>query len=192
MSLDNSIMADIVRYSLKTGEFKLSSGKTSNLYFNIHALLFKSSVFQPLISLISNKILLGEHTYIGGISTGSVPILGALAAHRDAKLKQRFFFVRKNPSTTGMIIEGCNFDKMKKEDSIVLIDDVATTGKTLWKNISLINKLSGRSGRSSIKKVFVVFDRQEGAKNFLADKGVELQYFFNRQNYEFYLQKKEK
>ena len=54
--------------------------------------------------------------------------------------------------------------------NVVIVEDVSTTGGSLLKAISAIQDNAG-----IVKKAFVVVDRNEGAIENFADKGLELE-----------------
>ncbi|MCA9400943.1 MAG: orotate phosphoribosyltransferase, partial [Candidatus Omnitrophica bacterium] len=78
------------------------------------------------------------------------------------------FIIRKAAKGHGKqnLIEG---PKLQAGQKVVIIDDVATTGKAFLHSIDVLTEL----GIEVIKAVCIV-DRGEGAKEAVAEKGVEL------------------
>ncbi|MCM8781099.1 MAG: orotate phosphoribosyltransferase, partial [Candidatus Omnitrophica bacterium] len=57
--------------------------------------------------------------------------------------------------------------------NVILIDDVATTGKALIEAKSALDELGVK-----VKKAIVIVDRQEGARQNLAKAGIKLESIF--------------
>jgi len=144
---------------------KLSSGKTSRYYVDVRAVTTLPEGAK-LAAKIMGKMI-GPVDAVGGPILGAVPILGALAALEN----YRTFIVRKEPKKHGLgkWIEGCLGKK------VAIIDDVATTGRSLIRAIQIINDLSPWT---EITKVVVLVDRQEGAQKKLAKHGYQLMSVF--------------
>jgi len=82
--------------------------------------------------------------------------------------------VRKTPKLHGMSrqIEG---PALKKTDSVILVDDVATTGQALIEAKKALDKIGVK-----VIKAIVIVDRGEGAKGNLAGEGLKLESIFSR------------
>lgn len=140
----------------------LSSGKISNYYIDVRKISLKSEGAFLIANSLWQELKKEKCTYIGGPTLGADPILSALAYHAYLDKKPiKTFIVRKKPKKYGQnkLIEG---PKLKKGSKVIVIDDVATTGKSL---LDAIKKL--KSLKVSVKKAFVVVDREEGAKKAL-------------------------
>jgi orotate phosphoribosyltransferase len=83
------------------------------------------------------------------------------------------FIIRKAPKPHGkqQQIEG---PALKKGDRVVLIDDVATTGKAFVQSIDVLAALGVR-----VSKAVCIVDRHEGAREAIAAKGCELVSIFD-------------
>lgn len=136
--------------------FKLASGRMSKFYVNC-----KSTILYPRGMYLTGHLIfdvvkdLGIDG-IGGLQFGACPISDAVAYTSELK-KQciKSFSIRKELKDHGIInwIEG----DMVPGESVVIIDDVATTGGSTIKAIERARK----SGLEVIKVVILV-DRQEG------------------------------
>ena len=106
---------------------------------------------------------------IGGPTLGADPMVGAIASLSHQLNKPvNTFIIRKAPKAHGkqQQIEG---PLLKNNAKIVLIDDVATTGKAFVESIEVLAKM----GIKPVKAICLV-DRQEGAREALAQLGCSL------------------
>jgi orotate phosphoribosyltransferase len=110
---------------------------------------------------------------IGGPTLGADPMVGAIAClSHQAGRPINTFIIRKQPKAHGKQrqVEG---PLLKEGSSVVIIDDVATTGKAFVEAIEVLHKLNIK-----IKKAICVIDRCEGALEALAKYKVPLQSIF--------------
>jgi len=98
---------------------------------------------------------------VGGPTLGAVPIVTGLL-FRGAK---RGFFVRSQPKRTGETIEG----EVKEGESVLLIEDVVTSGQSLFKACEAVLDKGARVGMA-----ITVLDREEGATQLMGQCGVPL------------------
>jgi orotate phosphoribosyltransferase len=112
---------------------------------------------------------------VGGPTLGADPIVGAIAVLSHLKnLPLKTFIVRKNAKDHGTKrqIEG---PALKKNSRVILVDDVATTGKAL-----IESRQSLRQGGIRVIEAIVIVDRNEGARENLAKAGLKLKAIFSR------------
>jgi len=100
---------------------------------------------------------------------GADPMVGAVGAVsflEGAPVKT--FIIRKEPKGhgKGKMVEG---PELTAADRIVVIDDVATTGKAFIHSIDAL----AQDGLKPVACVCII-DRQDGAREALAARGVEL------------------
>lgn len=160
--------------TFKRGEFTLSSGKRSRIYFDM-----KATMMHPEGAALCAKLLLAElgsfdADYIGGLEMGAVPLLGTIAAYSfDKGQPLPAIFVRKKPKEhgTALMIEG--LDDQGGESlagkRVVLVDDVATSGGSIIKAVDRIVAAGGQ-----VSDAIVILDREEGAAACLTAAGVRL------------------
>lgn len=156
------------RDSLRTGEFKLASGRTSHYYVDGRAVTLSAEGAE----LIAHGTLDQLKAYpqvqaIGGLTMGADPIVGAalaLAAAFDRR-DLKGFLVRKETKAhgTGKLIEG----PLKPGMTVAIVDDVATTGGSSLQAIAAVEAFG-----CAVACVIVVLDRLEGAAQAFADRGV--------------------
>ena len=147
----------------------LSSGKESDYYFDARRVTL-SAAGAYLCGKIILDMVKDEHVdAIGGPTLGADPMVGAIASlsHQMNKPVDTFI-IRKAPKAHGkqQQIEG---PLLKDNAKIILIDDVATTGKAFVESIEVLAKM----GNKPVKAICIV-DRQEGAAAALAKLGCPL------------------
>ena len=155
--------------ALKKGRFVLSSGKISNYYLDGRIITLTPEGAYLVAGIILELIKNRDIDAVGGPTLGADPIVGAVAClSHTRKISLKTFIVRKAAKTHGMQrrIEG---PALKKGDKVILLDDVATTGGSLIEAKRALAKLG-----VSVKKVIVIVDRGEGAKENLAKAGLSL------------------
>jgi len=154
-SLLNILHKESFRYDPAHG-FKLSSGKTSDVYIDAKTTSLYSEAMIPLGEVIFEKIKDLNADGIGGLTHGADPIAYAAALTSNLKGKLlNVFVIRKEPKKHGLmkLIEG----PLEKGAKVVIVDDVVTTGGS---TITAIKR--AKEAGFEIKKVVVLIDRQEG------------------------------
>ena len=158
---------ELIRLIKKEAFFKqkvvLASGRTSNFYIDIRRISLTSKGAFLIANLLWEKLKDEKFDAVGGLTLGADPILSALAYHAHTKGKSlNTFIIRKTPKKHGQnrLIEG---PILKKGSSVILVDDVATSGGSLVDSIKKLKSL-----KLKVVKAFVVVDRREGATRRIA------------------------
>lgn len=162
----------IAERSFRRGRFTLSSGNESSLYFNL-----KPAMMHPRGAYLSARLFLDildeeRAQYVGGLEMGVVPILGAVAAVGELEGRPvKAFFVRKQTKDHGTrdLVEGLGPGETLRERRVVVADDVATSGASIWRAAETALAAGAR-----VESALVLVDRQEGAAAFLEERGVRL------------------
>ncbi len=148
--------ADAVQY----GEFELSHGGTSEYYVDKY--LFETD--PHCLELVAEAFaeLVGD-AKLAGVALGAVP----LVAVTSVRTGNPYVIARKQAKEygTGNRIEG----RLSAGERVVVLEDVATTGRSALEAVEAL-----RDAGAVVDRVVVVVDRQEGARELLADHGVEL------------------
>ncbi|MCM8791579.1 MAG: orotate phosphoribosyltransferase [Candidatus Omnitrophica bacterium] len=152
---------------------RLSSGRISNYYFDLRRITLSSEGSYLIAELVLDFIRKRKFSTIGGPTLGADPILGAillLSYFKDLSLKA--FIVRKSIKLHGLMrqIEG---PILTRNDKILLIDDVATSGSSLVESAKVL-----RDKNIKVDSAFVILDRQEGAEKNLKRIGIKLYSIF--------------
>lgn len=114
---------------LKKGDFTLSSGKKSNLYFDIKGLMLDpvgaplvAEEFEKLITLGNDEVK--RIIVLGGLELGAA-LLAPLMAYRGFQT----FVVRKKKKGYGL--DEMLIGRLAWGSQVMLIDDVITTGNSI-------------------------------------------------------------
>jgi orotate phosphoribosyltransferase len=149
---------------IKFGKFTLSSGKESDYYVDMKRAVTDPEILSKVAEIISEKIGGLGVDKVAGPALGAVPIATAISL--TAKLPLLMIRKEKKGYGTSKLIEG----DLEEGDSVVLVEDVTTTGKSLLKAIDAIE-----TNKGIVKRAFVVVDRSEGALENFKNKGIELE-----------------
>ena len=159
-------------YAYKKGEFKLSSGKTSEHYVNCKPVTLSGRGL-TLSSLLLLKEV--ETSYVGGLTLGADPLVSgvALVSALDSRMINGLI-VRKEAKGHGTkaYIEGLQPPQGTK---ITVLEDVITTGGSAIKAATRL-----RDAGFVVERVVVIVDRQENkeADEFMESANLELRSLF--------------
>jgi orotate phosphoribosyltransferase len=168
--------------SVKTGDFTLASGAKSNLYVDCRVTTLDSRgavlVGQQMLALIRSEEAARsvQVNALGGLTLGADPI--SLSTAMSSSLAGeatplRCFVVRKEAKGhgRGKRIEG-NFIT---GDSVVVVDDVITTGDSTLKAIAAVEEEGAK-----VAFVVVLVDREEGGRANIEAKGYAVASLFTK------------
>ena len=159
-------------YAYKKGEFKLSSGKTSEHYVNCKPVTLSGRGL-TLSSLLLLKEV--ETDYVGGLTLGADPLVSgvALVSALDSRMVNGLI-VRKEAKGHGTqaYIEGLLPPEGTK---ITVLEDVITTGGSAIKAATRL-----RDAGYVVERVVAIVDRQEDkeADEFMESVDLELRSLF--------------
>jgi len=159
--------------ALKRGDFVLSSGKTSKYYLDGRVITLTPEGAYLVASIMLELFKDKKIDAFGGPTLGADPIVGAVALLSHIKnIPIKTFIVRKAAKEHGTArqVEG---PELKKGSRVILVDDVATTGKALIEAKLALDKL-GVAADTAI----VIVDRCEGAAENLSKEGLKLESIF--------------
>lgn len=166
-------LAKLLKKVISRGDFVLTSGKKSSVYLDASAVTLTSEGAYLIATCLWDKIKKYKFEAIGGPSIGADPIVGAVCHFCGVSGKPlKAFLIRNKAKTYGKkeLIEGPKLDEGLR---VFLIDDVATSGKSLLWAVSV-----ARACGLKISGAAVVVDREEGARNNLAKQGIKLESIF--------------
>ena len=155
--------------SVCIGQFTLTSGLTSNYYFDA-----KQTTLDAEGAYLCGKLILEtikqegiEADAIGGLTLGADPVVAAVSAVSFAE-KELYkpisaFIVRKEPKSHGTeaYIEGF---QGPATSPVVIVDDVCTTGRSTQHAIYRVEQAGYR-----VVAVIALVDRQQGGERVLRD-----------------------
>jgi orotate phosphoribosyltransferase len=151
--------ADAVRF----GEFELSHGGTSDYYVDKYLFETDPRCLKQVARAFADRLGDGETT-LAGVALGAVP----LVAVTSVETGNPYVVVRKKTKEYGTAkrVEG----RLEEGESIVVLEDIATTGRSALDAVEAL-----REAGAVVERVLVVVDREEGARERLADHGVDLE-----------------
>ena len=141
----------------------LSSGKTSDFYIDARRVTLSAEGSYLCAKLILDILKNERVDAIGGPTLGADPMLGAIGVLSfQAGKPVDTFIIRKAPKPHGkqQQIEG---PLIPEKSKVVLIDDVATTGKAFVESIEVLKKY-----HIDVAKAICLVDREQGAQEALA------------------------
>ncbi|MFC1563222.1 orotate phosphoribosyltransferase [candidate division KSB1 bacterium] len=167
----------LVERSLSFGHFVLTSGKTSDYYFDCKKVTRNSEGKFLIGNVFFHEILKldPEINGIGGLTMGADPICDAVSIVSYMKKHPiETIIVRKEPKTHGIKkdIEG-NIEDISK---VIVIDDVITTGGSTLKAIDVISNYEN----VQIVGVMILVDREEGGKENIEKRGFKVISLFKK------------
>ncbi|MDO5852019.1 MAG: orotate phosphoribosyltransferase [Methanobacteriaceae archaeon] len=146
---------------IKFGDFTLSSGKKSDYYVDMKKAITNPEILDT-VSIIITDIINNENIdKVAGPALGAVPI--ATAVSLKSNIPMLMIRKEKKGYGTSKLIEG----ELNKDDNVIIVEDVTTTGGSLLKGVHAIEDNGGH-----IKKAFVIVDRMEGAKESFEKEGI--------------------
>jgi len=167
MTNHQELTALLAQRSVRRGHFTLASGKTSEFYVDARI----TSMSPEGLSLIGPAGLQAIRATgwvvdaIGGLTLGADPIAYAISyASSLHPPSMRAFTVRKETKThgTSQLIEG----PFQKQDRVVVIEDVITTGASALRAIDAVTNAGGQ-----VQGVLTLVDREDGGRRAIEDKG---------------------
>jgi len=171
--LKSKLLALLDKEALRRGSFVLSSGKTSNYYLDGRVITLTPEGAYLVASIILEMVKDKGIDALGGPTIGADPIAGAVAALSHLKqIPLKTFIVRKTAKEHGTQrqVEG---PALKEGDSVILVDDVATSGKSLIEAKEALDRIGVKADCA-----IVIVDRCEGAAENLKKAGLKLESIF--------------
>lgn len=156
----------------------LTSGKTSNYYFDGKQITLYPMGAYLLAKLIINKIKDDNVQALGGLTIGADPIVGAVAALAyPAGLDIKTFIVRKEAKGHGKMkrIEG---PLLSEGDRVIIVEDVITTGGSAIKAIEAVQECG-----CNVVKVIPLVDRLEGGTEKIEAMGIKVDPVFTAKDF---------
>jgi orotate phosphoribosyltransferase len=163
------------------GEFRLASGRTSTIYFNLKPAMLDPEGARLIGAALAEKAAELGADYVGGLEMGAVPLVAATAAMSAvAGRPVRAVFVRKAAKEHGTrsLVEGLAEGESLSGRRVVVLEDVTTTGGSALKAIDAL-----RSAGAVVRHVVTVVDREEGADATFGGAGVALDALFRKSDF---------
>lgn len=145
------------------GDFTLRSGKKSKYYLDKYLFETCPDILAALAKEFAKHIT-DDVTLIAGPELGGV----ALAAATSIETGINWVIIRnsKKGYGTDKMIEGI----LKPDDTVLLIEDIATTGGQVIEAAKIISETG-----AAVKKIVCVIDRKQGAKENVNNAGYDFE-----------------
>jgi len=169
-TLHGRLVALLREKSVKTGEFRLASGKTSDVYVDARQTTLHAEGAWLVGRLVLER-LRPEVQGIGGMTLGADPIACAAAALSfDQGRPVHAFLIRKEPKGHGTASQVEGTGNLPRGSKVAIVEDTTTTGGSLIRAA----RLAEEAGLEVVQCLTVV-DREEGAAEAIAQAGWRLE-----------------
>ena len=128
----------------------LSSGKESSYYIDARLVTLSAAGAYLAGKIIFEMVQNEKLDAIGGPTLGADPLVGAIASlSYQAKKPMNTFIIRKTPKAHGKQkqVEG---PLLQAGSRVVIIDDVATTGKAFFESMEVLHKMNITARRADL------------------------------------------
>jgi len=167
-SIKNEFCNIIVKINaLEFGTFRVSGGKITPYYIDLRLIPSFPEAFRKvsnfLLDFIIHEVGADSFKRIAGIPTAGIPFASFIAY----RLSKPFLYIRHRVKISGRErrVEGV----LLPGDSVLLVDDLVSTGRSLEKAAAIV-----RSEGGVVTDAFVLLDRMEGGAQRLKKKGITL------------------
>ncbi len=167
-NMDHNSKADLLAKlfeidAIKEGEFTLASGIVSPVYIDLRRIISFPDVYQHVVDLLWDAIEDKHAHHVGGVPYAALPLASGVALlYRKSMLMPR---KEVKDHGAGRTIEGV----YKSGDTIVMLEDVVTSGGSILAAIDALEKEG-----LIVKEVVCFMDREQGAAQKLAERGIAL------------------
>ena len=150
------------------GDFTLRSGRKSKYYLDKYLFETQPDILKALGEMFAAYVK-PTTTLIAGAELGGV----ALAAAAAMASGRPFVIIRnaKKDYGTSKPYEG----KLAEGDSVLLVEDIATTGGQVLEAAKLISSIGAK-----VERIVAVIDRQEGARENIIGAGFVFESLFTK------------
>lgn len=169
----------ILKESLKFGDFILTSGAKSTYLFQLRQTTMHPEGGALIGEIVVDYMESNALKCVGGLELGAVPLVSAVSVASHYKsCPVDAFFVRKSAKSHGARerIDG----HVRAGGEVLLVDDVATSGQSI---LTAIEAMKEEFPTCFVRRALVVVDRQEGAAQNLAERGIELVSLFKKSDF---------
>jgi orotate phosphoribosyltransferase len=163
--------------AFKFGDFVLSSGRRSDVYFNGKQVTLDGRGLYLVSLLVLARCRELAIEAIGGLTLGADPIAAGVAALSGRDQPLRAFIVRKEVKDhgAGVLIEG---PELRRGERVLVVDDVITTGGSLLKAVDAV-----LAAGAEIVEALAMVDREEGGREAIEARGLRVHALFTRSEF---------
>lgn len=166
-----ALAAEVYAACHLTGTFTLRSGRTATEYFDKYQITGNPRLLERVVRAMVQLVPAGTEV-LAGLELGAVPVAALLSTMTGLPA----CYVRKKakPYGTARLAEGTSITGRRT----LIVEDVATSGGQIILSCEDMRKLG-----ADVSQALVVIDRQEGAREALKEKGIELIALFDRTDF---------
>jgi orotate phosphoribosyltransferase len=148
--------------AVRFGSFTLASGQRSDVYIDVKRAWTDPRRLDGLARALASRV--GGEERLAGMELGAVPLVVAVAL----LVRRPFVVLRKATKEHGtrQAFEG----EIPRGSSVLLLEDVVTTGGSSARSVEIIREAGGR-----VERALAVVDRGAGGAERLAGLGVRLE-----------------
>ena len=152
---------------IKQGDFTLRSGVVSPVYVDLRSLVAYPAILQQLSMAVWNRIKACQPDLLCGVPYTALPIAVSISLAKNVPM----IICRKEAKDYGTKkqVEGV----FSPGQTCLVIEDVITTGASVIKTISLLQKEG-----LQVTDIVVCVDREEGGRVFLEEKNYRVHSVF--------------
>ncbi|MBL9149895.1 MAG: orotate phosphoribosyltransferase [Phycisphaerae bacterium] len=162
----DDVAREIASVALLRGTFTLRSGKTSNYYLDKYLFSTQPKVLAELGRMFAARLPKGT-VRLAGAELGGIPLVSSAAM--ASGLPCVFVRNQKKDYGTAKQLEG----KLEKGDTIVIVEDVATTGGQALEAAKVL-----RDAGADVTTIIATIDRLEGARENITKEGIAFDALF--------------
>ncbi|MEQ1570366.1 MAG: orotate phosphoribosyltransferase [Myxococcota bacterium] len=164
--------------SVRTGQFVLASGKSSDLYVDARVTTLHAEGAAIVARLVLAR-LRPDVVAVGGMTLGADPIACAASAASIAALGRpvHAFLIRKEPKGHGTSQQVEGLANLGPGAKVCVVEDTTTTGGSLLKAVEV-----ARAAGLDVVQTLTVVDREEGAAEAIAAAGVPFEALTTRRD----------
>jgi orotate phosphoribosyltransferase len=168
----NELREIVRKCSFRRGRYVLSSGRESELYFNMKPTMMLPKGGQLVATGFLDIAERFGATYVGGLAVGAVPTIGTMVGFSSIfDRPMSYIFVRNEAKAHGTkdVVEGLAPGETLTGKRVLVVDDVATSGKSILKAVTAVRDAGG-----IVEHAACIVDRDEGGTEALAEARVVL------------------
>lgn len=161
-------------YVVKPGDkcFKLSHGDYSPYYIDVrNVILTQPECLRIIGELIVEKIKNINIDVIVGKGYGAYPLCIIVSQ----LINKPVLIIRDKPKNHGLKGKFIGNPDIVKNRNVLILDDVITTGSTIFEIINEVESLEGK-----VVKIIIIVDRLEGGLEKVKEKGYDIEALINR------------